>query len=171
MRKIIHKLHAATLVEITLAIAIMAILAGAAFITINPFNRVDEGQYSQALTELREIAKAVQVFALENGYYPADVSRGLPTGIEKYLTPDETWPNGPLDGSIYDYDNWTGQSCIDAEASGSVQITLREVPNRNPDGTDVWAWYYVIFGKGTPHCSNANEADKGECVNCPGFVL
>src|SRR5690606_39836552 len=103
--------------------------------------------------------------------YPADVSRNLPSGIEVYLTADENWPSGPLSGSVYDYDNWSDQTCIDPEASGSIQVTLRQIPGRNPNGSNVWAWYYVLKGKGAPHCSNATEAELGECVNCPGFEL
>lgn len=160
-----------TLLEVLLVTAILAILAMTVYLVVRPAETVENSQQSEALTELREIGKALQLFALDNGYYPADVARGIPAGIEAYLTADSTWPDGPIPGTVYDYDNWSGQSCIDNAANSSIQITLRNIPGRNPDGSSVWAWYYVLSGKGTPHCSNASEWNKGECVNCTGFQL
>lgn len=161
--------RAFTLIEVITVISILSVLVFVGFVVLRPFDRVRDSQTQRALTELAEIAKATQLFALDYGYYPADVSRDLPAGIAEYITPEADWPEGPFPGSVYDYDNWSDQECIDPNGSYSVQITLREVPNQNPDGTDVWAWYYPIFGNGTPHCSNNNEYTKGECVICPGF--
>ncbi|MCA9378984.1 prepilin-type N-terminal cleavage/methylation domain-containing protein [Candidatus Dojkabacteria bacterium] len=171
MLREIRILKGFTLMEVILVIAILSILLGTTYLIFNPTEKIEESQQSQALSELREIGRALGFFALDNGYYPADVSRGLPTGLEPYLNAQGNWPDGPLPGSVYDYDNWSGQTCIDSAASGSIQITLREVPGRNPDQSNVWAWYYVLEGKGTPHCTNASEWDKGECINCPGFTL
>jgi prepilin-type N-terminal cleavage/methylation domain-containing protein len=158
-----------TLIEILVSIAIVTILASAVVFVVRPAQKVEDSKVKQALIELKEIGKAIGFFASDNGFYPDDVSRGLPSGIEQYLTPGETWPDGPLPGSVYDYDNWSDQTCVDGAASGSVQITLREVPDRNPDGSDVWAWYYVLSGTGTAHCNSATEWDKGECINCGDF--
>jgi prepilin-type N-terminal cleavage/methylation domain-containing protein len=160
-----------TLIEVITVIAILGILIFVSVELVNPRARVEESQAKKAITELSEIAKAVQLFALDNGYYPDDVVRGLPPGIDNYITPEPLWPDGPFNGSVYDYDNWTGQNCIDPEASNSIQITLREVPGQNPDGSIVWAWYYPIFGKGSSHCNNVNEWDKGECVICEDFSI
>lgn len=160
-----------TLIEVIVVLIIIVILATASILVFRPQTTVLHSQQTQALAELTEIAKAIQAYGLDEGHYPADVSRGLPSGIEKYLTPDESWPDGPIPGTVYDYDNWQNKTCIDNAASGTVQITLRQVPDRNPDGSNVWAWYYVLFGKGTAHCDNASEWNKGECVNCQGFEL
>lgn len=164
-------LVAHTLIELVIAITIIAILATVVYAIIRPPQIYEDTQYTQALTELAEIGKAIQYYAADNGAFPPDVNRGLPAGIERYLAPEQRWPVGPLEGSIYDYDNWSGKTCLDPEASGSIQITLREVPDRNPDGSNVWAWYYVLYGKGMPHCNTASEAYLGECVNCGDFEL
>ncbi len=158
-----------TIIELVLSMAILAILSVAIYVIIGPRQQIERAQKLASVNELNEIGKAIGFFAADTGAYPADVNRSIPPGIEAYINPEEQWPDGPFPGSVYDYDNWSDKTCIDAEASGSIQITLREVPNRNPDGSNVWAWYYVLSGKGTPHCSTANEATKGECVNCPGF--
>lgn len=158
-----------TLLELVVSLTILAILTTAIYAVIGPRQNIQRAQQLASINELNEIGKALGFFAADNGFYPPDVSRALPPGIEAYINPEEAWPDGPFPGSVYDYDNWTTQSCIDAEASGSIQITLRQIPNRNPDGSNVWAWYYVLSGKGTPHCSNFAEHNKGECINCPGF--
>ncbi len=165
------KLKTFTLIEIVVAIVLVSILTAVTLTIINPSQKVDESKQKEAIIELREIAKAVQYYASDLGAYPADVSRGLPSGIEDYLRADGSWPDGPLPGSVYDYDNWSEQTCIDPNASGSIQVTLRQVPDRNPDGSDVWAWYFVLSGNGTPHCNSATEWDLGECVSCPDFEL
>lgn len=158
-----------TVLELVISLTILAILSLAVYLAIGPRQQIERAQQLASINELNEIGKALGYYAADLGSYPPDVSRALPNGLESYINPEEEWPDGPFEGSVYDYDNWQGQTCIDSEASGSVQITLREIPDRNPDGSDVWAWYYVISGKGTPHCSNSNEWNKGECINCPGF--
>lgn len=158
-----------TLLELVISFAIIGILSVAVYVVISPWQKIERAQQLQSINELNEIGKALGFFAADNGYYPDDVNRGLPPGIEAYINPEEMWPTGPFPGSVYDYDNWSDKTCLDTEASGSIQITLREVPDRNPDGSAVWAWYYILDGKGTPHCNNSNEWKKGECVNCPGF--
>lgn len=160
-----------TLIEMVIGMAILAILLTVVTVIVRPFDRIEKSAQQRAITELGEIAKAVQLFSLDEGYYPADVNRNVPPGISKYLTSEISWPEGPIPGTVYDYDNWSNQTCTDPEASGSIQITLRQIPGRNPDGSNVWAWYYPIFGKGSPHCNDANQWNKGECVSCPGFEL
>lgn len=155
-----------TLIEIIIVIALLAILSSVVFFVVKPFELIEETRYERAVTELTQIGKALELWVTIEGQYPPDVNRDLPNGIEKYLNTAPIWPKGPYPGSVYDYDNWSDQTCIDPEASGSVQITLRQVPGFNPDGSDVWALYYVIAGKGTPHCSSSSEWNKGQCINC-----
>lgn len=155
-----------TLIEIVIVIAIVAILAAVVVVYLKPHELIRNARYNRATQELVQIGKALEMWEATEGELPPDVNRSLPPGIERYLNTNNDWPDGPFSGSVYDYDNWTDETCIDEEASGTVQITLREVPGYNPDGSDVWAIYYVIRGKGTPHCSNMNEWDKGHCINC-----
>ncbi|MCA9382365.1 prepilin-type N-terminal cleavage/methylation domain-containing protein [Candidatus Dojkabacteria bacterium] len=166
MLKLINKRNGFTLIEVIIVIALLAILSGSVFLVVKPFDLIEETRYERSITELTSIGKALELWVTIEGQYPPDVNRDLPNGIERYLNTAPIWPKGPYPGSVYDYDNWTGQTCIDPAASGSVQITLRQVPGFNPDGSNVWALYYVIAGKGTPHCSNANEWNKGTCINC-----
>lgn len=169
-----QKFKAYSLLEVMTTFAIMAII-GVSLITLSSYQeRAYDLQKQQAVTELREIAKAIQLFSLDNGYYPADVGRNTDPGVSQYLSnPDFDWSTGPLPGTEWDYENWIGATCVESYAEDVVQITLRNVPNRNPDGSDVWAWYVsAIPGKfGSPHCNDSNQIYKGECVNCDGFDI
>lgn len=166
MFKISLNENAFTLIEIILVVAIIGIISAVVIVSLKPAELMDNARYSRASQELTQIGKALEMWEATEGDLPDDVYRDLPPGIEKYLSSNDQWPTGPYSGSVYDYDNWEDETCIDEEASGTVQITLRQVPGFNPDGSDVWAIYYVIRGKGTPHCLDMNEWDKGHCINC-----
>ncbi len=66
-----------TLVEITLTLTIVALLAGVVFLAIDPAARLQESRYARALSEAKEIEKAIHLFANdvqeEPGWQP-DVS-------------------------------------------------------------------------------------------------
>lgn len=162
-----NNFYAFTFLEILLALTIMAILGAATLAAYNPAARIYSSQKSRAVQELKEIAKAIQAYNLDNGDWPPDGARGEDPGLSDYLGDDFDWSTGPIPGTVWDYDNWTGNTCINSDADDSVQISLRNVPNRNPDGSDTWAWYIPVNPDapyGAPHCSLVDEYDAGECV-------
>lgn len=161
-----------TLVEILVVMALLAIMSVFVIVILNPAGRIWRAQASEAVTELKELAKALELYAIDNGGYPVDEIEGLPAGLGTYISFEPSWPAGPFPGSYYDFDNWTdGRSCVNPAGETSVQITLRNIPNRNPDGTSVWAWYVPLQGSGVPACENVAESDKGECITCAGFSI
>lgn len=162
-----------SLLEIIIVITLLAVLATVILVAIDFPRRIEESQKSRAVFEMRQLANAAEAFFIDRGYWPADVNRSLPSELQEYLPPGFSWPDGPIEGATWDYDNWTGLSCINSDADNSIQITLREIPNRNPDGSDTWAWYIPLNpdAPGAPHCNNASEYDKGECITCAGFSL
>jgi competence protein ComGC len=165
------KFKAFTIQEILIVAVIVAVLSTVTYAILRPQERITDAAYDQALIELKEITRAIQLYSLDNGQYPPEVSQGIDPGLAKYLTKDINWGSGPLPGTVYDYDNWIGQSCLASAANDTVQISLRNVPGRNPDGSSVWSWYASATpGKlGAATCLDATKVGKGECANCDGF--
>ncbi|HKZ34715.1 MAG TPA: prepilin-type N-terminal cleavage/methylation domain-containing protein [Patescibacteria group bacterium] len=157
-----------TLIELLVVVAVLAILAVVVYSMIDPAKQKARVNYAHAKKGVAEIGRAVQIYEANNGGYPADVPRNvMPTGLAPLIR-GEVWPSGPFEGSVYDYDNWKDEECWDG-STGNVQITLRQIPGFNPDGTDNWAIYYVLEGTGIPHCRE--PLFKGECVNCSSYTV
>ena len=148
-----------TLVEILLVVVIVAILIAGVLVAIRPATLIEKGHYRNASISLKSIAKAANLYAARYGYYPEDVWRDIPQAFTEYLNPG-SWPDGPFPGSVYDWENWEGQTCWDG-STGIIQITLRQVDYE--DKTD-YTLYWVIQGDGVPHCSD--DSVRGECLNC-----
>jgi len=162
-----------TLIELLIVIAIVGILSVVVLLAINPAKIMEETNYNTAVSNLNQIAKASQLYEVETGEVAPDgASRGIPSVFMKYLGPGN-WPAGPFGGSIYDWDNWTGQTCWDG-SQGGTQISLRDITKykgntytAGASSTNQLALYFVIQGDGIPHCSNSSV--KGYCVNCPSL--
>jgi prepilin-type N-terminal cleavage/methylation domain-containing protein len=163
------KLKSFSLLEVMLAVAILAALAAITYVNLSPGQQTDKADKVAALNELTEAGKAVGFYAAANMSFPAEVAAGVKPGIGGFIDEDNMWPDGPFSGSVYDYDNFTGMTCVDSAASGSIQITLKNVPGRNPDGSNNWVWYYVVQGTGTPNCLSQPLSELGECINCGNF--
>src|SRR3990167_108267 len=92
-----------TLVELLVVVTILAVLSGVGIAYIGRAKQ--EAKYVRAKKELETIASALQSYINDHEQYPADVNRGLPNGVEQYLSEGD-WPDGPWTGSVYDWDNW-----------------------------------------------------------------
>ena len=149
-----------SLVEILITVAIAVILSVVGLLLIKPSKLLENSNYATAVASLKSIANAANLYAEETGVYPDDVNRDIPREFIKYLNPG-AWPEGPFAGSVYDWDNWVGQTCWDG-TPGGIQITLRQVDNYK--GKTDYTLYWVMKGIGIPHCSN--NWQKGECLNC-----
>lgn len=153
-----------TLIELLVVISIIGVLSGLLIIFINPVDVVERTNYETTIANLNQIARAAQLHEVETGDVPPDANRNIPTEFMPYLG-SGNWPNGPFQGSVYDWDNWIGQTCWDG-SDGGVQITLREVTRYQGVnyGVNGLVFYYVVKGEGIPHCTNASV--RGYCVNC-----
>lgn len=165
MTKIKMKEKGFTLIEILVVIVILGILSAGIFFAIRPLERIREAQLTRARVTLDRIGLALREYNVDSGGFYPDELEGVPEEVRTYISDANPLNEGPWPGSYYDYDNYTGLECTDAEASGSIQVSIRNVPYRNPDGSSNWTLYYVIEGKGTPNCIGA-DWNKGECVNC-----
>lgn len=153
-----------TLIELLIVITILAVLGTITLIAINPLTYQTKAQHAKARVELEEIAKAAKLYGEANGSYPADVNRNIPSVFQPYFSyTSGTWPTGAFPGSVFDWDNWENQTCWDG-STGIIQITLRQISNINVIPGAEWTMFYVIKGKGVPHCSTSTT--QGECINC-----
>lgn len=120
--------------------------------------------------ELNGIATAVTQYAEDNNYaYPADTSRSVPPGLEKYLAggkwPTSVWPEG-----VFDWDSWVNGSNQQIYQMSyrlcdiSDPIASCSDPQLFPHFTRNSSIYYCISGPCVPH--RDYPTDPGYCVNC-----
>ncbi|MEX0931657.1 MAG: type II secretion system protein [Candidatus Paceibacterota bacterium] len=159
-----------TLIELLVVIAVIGILSTVVLSSLN--NARDKARFAKSSSQFKSFHHALELYLLENdGVYPGDVDRGIPSGLESYLASDD-WPNGPWSGSVYDWDNWT----INGEKV--YQISVRFCPPGGPIGAcnfpnEIWAQdfsvnsavYYCFEGTCRSHVNEPVDY-PGLCVNC-----
>jgi prepilin-type N-terminal cleavage/methylation domain-containing protein len=161
-----------TVLELLIVIAIIGYLSS--FVFSNTQTARDKAFLARGQKELITLYEALQLYMTDRGgRMPADVSRGLPAGLEDYL-PTGTWPNAPWPGSVYDWDVWDDPS----SATDIVQISIRFCPAGGAISTcnfpkESWAsnfgvnssFYYCIQGSCRSHINEA-VSYPGRCANC-----
>jgi len=92
-----------TLIELLVVIAIIGILSSVVLVNVQASR--NKSRYSQVMSQLEEIEKALEFYYSVNGKYPGDVGPGgVPPGlVPTYLA---KWPAPPCPGWTYDYQNW-----------------------------------------------------------------
>jgi prepilin-type N-terminal cleavage/methylation domain-containing protein len=119
MNFLMHK-KGFTLIELLVVIAIIGVLSS---IVIASLNRAkDRNRYVKTLEDMRNIARAAESFANDNGgSYPADVGpNGTPPGVvPNYIS---AWPKSPCSTLTYDWENWP-----QANALPVVRMTVRNL--------------------------------------------
>jgi prepilin-type N-terminal cleavage/methylation domain-containing protein len=160
-----------TLLELLVVITLIIILAVMIYIGI--YRMESNAKLARVTNELTAIANAATEYAQDNNNtYPADVSRGIPPGIQPYLAgglwPISIWPHG-----VFDWDNWT---TVNGQPSPQIlQISYRlcglsdpvqdcSDPVLFPDFTRDSAIFYCISGPCIPHQSDPTA--PAYCVNC-----
>lgn len=162
-----------TLVEIIIVISVIGALTAITYSYAVP--KYKERTYlTRAQSELHTLANATTLYVAKYNDYPPDAARGIPPGIQEFLqqNTNNTWPDAPWPGSLYDYDRW--------DDLGVVQISIRfceagdeAVCKKNfPDESWVTSsWdsysgvYYCIHGPCRAHHDKPVDY-PGYCVNC-----
>ena len=156
-----------TLIEILIVLVVIGILASMA---LNYFqSAAEKARLARVQTELNSISKAAVTYMIAEQDIPADVDRGLPNGMEEYLTNDD-WPQGPWGESVYDWDNYS------VSGNPVLQVSLRFCDiSGSPCTFPDYEWaedfnsnsslYYCIYGPCQAH-PTAPASTPGICVNC-----
>jgi len=163
-----------TLIELVIVGGIIAILA--TVMTYGLITIRSRSKLARVSAELGDIAKAASQYYQDNNYsYPADVSRNVPPGLEKYLAggvwPTSIWPHG-----VFDWENYTGPSNQQV-----IQISYHLCNSGDPDSycsdgalfphfTRYSSIYYCIYDSSAGTCGASSNpghyTDPAYCVNC-----
>ena len=168
---ILKKKKGFSLVEILIVIAIIGVLARVVMGSLTSAR--EKGIFTRAKQDLHSVAQALELYSIDNGEYPPDVSRGLPNGIEVYL-PSGDWPLSAWPESVFDWENW-----VDPETGEPIyQISIRFCPIGGPLADcafpdEEWAVdfdidssvYYCVEGACRAHVGQPIEY-PGYCINC-----
>lgn len=104
-----------TLVEIAIAITIVALLAA---IALPAYSRIKQRSVNTLLfNEFRIAASALNHYALENGVWPSDGAGGWPEDLKGYLPPPDRWDRPTPIGGHW---AWTRDS---DDVTASLRIT------------------------------------------------
>lgn len=162
-----------TVLELTIAVVILAILA--AIVAVSIYRRRADSKLARVTTELYELSNGLVQYAEDHNYtYPADVDRGIPPGLEAYL-PAGTWPISVWPKGVFDYDNWTRTDAGPNYGKQVYQISYRlcglsddisycSDPVLFPNFVRNSSIYYCISGPCVPHRDTPTV--PGYCVNC-----
>ena len=125
-----------TIVEMTLVIVVIGILAGlATFVSVGRSS--ERSKFNAAISDLTQIGQAMKIYLTNNNDYPLESNSGAMPGANtedfgKYLSNNGNWPTGPWPDSQYDYDR---------SSDGDIMVHLRFCVNggscQRPTGT--WA--------------------------------
>lgn len=175
-----------TLVEIVVVIVVLGILAGITYSYGVPKYR-ERTYYTRSISELNTMGNAMTLYIAKYNDYPADVTRGLPSGLKEFVQGQysDDWPDAPFPGSVYDYDNWppdangpnhTYQISIrfcDAGQDAICQANAKKYLKGYVTDTVLNAWdsnssmYLCLKGSCRSH-QNSPLNHPGYCVNCGG---
>lgn len=157
-----------TLVELMVVVAVIVILA---VITMLYMTKARANtRLARVSTELTEIATSLSQYADDNNFqYPADTSRSVPPGLEKYLIggvwPESIWPKG-----VFDWENWVTSS---GQQIYQMSYRLCDVDDPIASCSDPILFphfqrnssiFYCISGPCIPHLDSPTV--PGYCVNC-----
>jgi len=130
----VHERRGFTLVEVMVVVAIVGLVASIAIPSLIKARR--ESRISAFANDLRLALDAFELYAIERGGYPADVSRGVvPPGMAEYL-PKMDWTAATPLGGNWDWErNAVGISAgISAVGNDLSSADFRDVDRKIDDG-------------------------------------
>lgn len=108
-----------TLIELLVVISMIGVISSVALVSLQSVRK--KAYVSREKVEAKQMIIALELYSTDHGdKYPCDVSRGLPPGLEKYISTNPDWPGAPWPGSVYDWDYWNNN---DLGCAGSLADT------------------------------------------------
>lgn len=157
-----------TLIELLTVMAIISILASV--IITNLRYAKEKAYYANAMQTFNAYRTAIELYAIDNnGNYPPDVSRGMPSELNKYLTDaNSTTIAGPWPGSTVDWDNWSPEP--------TYQISIRFCPyggtlSQCNFPNEPWASNFGVDSSVYYCLSGACRAQQSQPANYPGYCV
>jgi prepilin-type N-terminal cleavage/methylation domain-containing protein len=128
-----------TLVELIIVIAILAILAAAIFVAIDPARRLHEARNARRITDVNTIVDALKQYQVD---HDGDnyVKIGNAREDAYYILGQEALLCDPSCTAIGD----TAIACLDLSDIGGNY--LNTIPRDPKIGTDARTWYYLMKG-------------------------
>jgi general secretion pathway protein G len=107
-----------TLIELLIVVAIIGIIAAIAI--PNLLNAINRGRQKRTMADMRTIATAIEAYAVDNSFYPRNVSTS--GGMEDHISPTylKNMPNN---------DGWRNPFLFTSDANGAtytIQSTGRD---------------------------------------------
>lgn len=116
-KKNMKKQNAFTLVELILVIAIIAVLAGAIFVAIDPARRLHEARNARRSSDIATILDALKKYQVDNGGAHYTTVNALTAGEYSQIGTDATGCNQSCDGET------TQTACVNLSAIGDNYLS------------------------------------------------
>ena len=115
-----------TLIELLIVVAIIGIIAAIAI--PNLLNAIDRGKQKRTMADMRSIGTAIESYAVDNNFYPKNMSNVTATGISTHISPIYMKTVPTTDG-------WQNVWDADSTATGS-QYTITSSAKDGTQGTN-----------------------------------
>ena len=114
-----------TLIELLIVVAIIGIIAAIAI--PNLLNAIDRGKQKRTMADMRSIGTAIESYAVDNNFYPKNLSSVGAAGISAHVSPIYMKTVPTTDG-------WQNNWDIDSTANGA-EYTITSVAKDAAAGT------------------------------------
>ncbi len=173
-----------TIVEITVVIVILGILAGLTYSVAVPRYR-ERTYYTRMTSEMNTMGNGMTLYVAKYNDYPPDVSRDVPGALKEFLQGQylDSWPEAPYPNSVYDYDNWPpdgygpqqtyqiSMHMCDAGDDAGCKANAQKYLSAHVPASTLASWdsyssvYYCFKGSCRSH-QNKPLTHPGYCINC-----
>ncbi|MBI2097785.1 MAG: prepilin-type N-terminal cleavage/methylation domain-containing protein [Candidatus Vogelbacteria bacterium] len=172
------KLRGFTLIELLIVIAIIAILAGVVFVSLNPLQRFQDARNAARWTDVTAVLSAIKVDQVDNGGQYLDGSAGFSiadlTANEYYMISNDptTVPSSGCNTSCSIVND--GNNCVSLDNGTAGLVSegyLARIPV-SPAGAATWdtgslsdmTGYYISLSNRKSITIGACDAEGGETI-------